>query len=630
MRKNAFPVLCLLCMVLLAPCMAQLPKNFMPDDHPRILLLKNEESALKMKIKSDSSFHALFRVITKECDDLISTQPVEEKLIGKRLLKNAREFRRRVFFLSFAWRISGNNAYFERARAEMLHVAAFSSWNPSHFLDVAEMTMGMAVGYDWLFHSLSSEDRLTIRKAILEKGLTPGINPDYTKWLTEINNWNQVCNSGMTFGALAIFETDPGISRTIIERSVGSIELAMKDYEPDGVYTEGYGYWNYGTSFNVLYLSALEKAIGNSFGPKYGSGFLKTAYYPLHMIGNSGQCFNYSDGDPQPVLNPAMFWFAAKLKDPSILFREVEMLHTSRHLHRVREFPMLMIWGSELPISSVGAPQTLLWMGRGRNPVALMRSSWDRDGIFVGFKAGSPSAPHGHMDVGSFVIDALGERWAMDFQNQDYNSLEQKGVKLFSMKQTSQRWNLIRINNKGHNTLTFDGELQQVSGYAGIETCTYDESFLSATSDLTQLYYPRATKVERGIAIVDKRYVVIKDEIMGGNLNTTIRWAMLTAAQVTIENPTTAVLKQKGKTVMVKVLEPVGLKLTTWSTKPPNAIEDDNPGTTFLGFDINLAHKRDVVITVQITPVQEEVAQKSKGTVKAPGRLKEWAGKKNR
>jgi hypothetical protein len=198
------------------------------------------------------------------------------------------------------------------------------------------------------------------------------------------------------------------------------------------------------------------------------------------------------------------------------------------------------------------------------------------------------------------------------------------------MKQTSQRWNLIRINNKGHNTLTFDGELQQVSGYAGIETCTYDESFLSATSDLTQLYYPRATKVERGIAIVDKRYVVIKDEIMGGNLNTTIRWAMLTAAQVTIENPTTAVLKQKGKTVMVKVLEPVGLKLTTWSTKPPNAIEDDNPGTTFLGFDINLAHKRDVVITVQITPVQEEVAQKSKGTVKAPGRLKEWAGKKNR
>lgn len=629
MRKTVFPALCLLYTVIFVPCVAQLPEKFVPGDHPRIIFLKSEESALKMRVSTDSSFKSLFRVIIKECDALISTQPVEERLIGKRLLKNAREFRRRVFFLSFAWRMTGKQAYFDRGKKEMLHVAAFSSWNPTHFLDVAEMTMGMAVGYDWLYHSLSVEDRLIIRKSILEKGLTPGMNPEYAKWLTEVNNWNQVCNSGMTFGALAIFETDPGISRAIIERSVGSIELAMKDYEPDGVYTEGYGYWNYGTSFNVLYLSALEKAIGGSFGPKYGNGFLKTANYPLHMIGNSGQCFNYSDGDPVPVLNPAMFWFASKLKDPSILFREVQMLRTSRHLHRVREFPMLLIWGSELPIGSVDAPQDLLWMGRGRNPIALMRSSWNKDGIFVGFKAGSPSAPHGHMDVGSFVIDALGERWAMDFQNQDYNSLEAKGVKLFSMKQTSQRWNLIRANNKGHNTLTFDDELQQVTGYASIETSTNDSDFLSVTSDLTQLYQPRATKVERGIAIIDKSYVLIKDEIMGGNLNATIRWAMLTPAHVTIENTTTAVLTQNGKMVIVKLLEPSGLEFKTWSTKPPNALEDDNPGTTFLGFDVNLAHKRDVAITVQILPVQGE-RQKNHGPVNRPGKLKEWPVKKGR
>jgi hypothetical protein len=228
------------------------------------------------------------------------------------------------------------------------------------------------------------------------------------------------------------------------------------------------------------------------------------------------------------------------------------------------------------------------------------------------------------MDVGSFVIDALGERWAMDFQNQDYNSLEAKGVKLFSMKQTSQRWNLIRANNKGHNTLTFDHELQQATGYASIETSTSDDDFLSATSDLTQLYQPRASKVERGIAIVDKSYVLIRDEIMGGNLNSTIRWAMLTPAQVTVENATTAVLTQKGKTVIVKLLEPSGLEWKTWSTKPPNLIEDDNPGTLFLGFDVNLAHRRDVALVVQITPVQE-TRQKTKGTVKSPGTLKEWS-----
>ena len=30
----------------------------------------------------------------------------------------------------------------------MLAIAQFADWNPSHFLDVAEMTMGMAIGYD--------------------------------------------------------------------------------------------------------------------------------------------------------------------------------------------------------------------------------------------------------------------------------------------------------------------------------------------------------------------------------------------------------------------------------------------------------------------------------------------------
>ena len=31
----------------------------------------------------------------------------------------------------------------------MLTAARFEDWNPSHFLDVAEMTFALAIGYDW-------------------------------------------------------------------------------------------------------------------------------------------------------------------------------------------------------------------------------------------------------------------------------------------------------------------------------------------------------------------------------------------------------------------------------------------------------------------------------------------------
>ena len=38
----------------------------------------------------------------------------------------------------------------ERLEEEMLAAAGFSDWNPGSFLDVAEMTTALAIGYDWL------------------------------------------------------------------------------------------------------------------------------------------------------------------------------------------------------------------------------------------------------------------------------------------------------------------------------------------------------------------------------------------------------------------------------------------------------------------------------------------------
>ena len=160
--------------------------------------------------------------------------------------------------------MTGQQKYVDRAEKEMLAIAAFSDWNPSHFLDVAEMTMGMAIGYDWLYDQLPASSRATIREAILKKGLEPSFETRYNNnWLRAEHNWNQVCNAGMTYGAMALYEDHPELARQIINRALRSIVLPMKDYGPDGAYPEGYGYWGYGTSFNVMFISAVEKLFGS-------------------------------------------------------------------------------------------------------------------------------------------------------------------------------------------------------------------------------------------------------------------------------------------------------------------------------------------------------------------------------
>jgi len=90
---------------------------------------------------------------------MLTLPPNERKMIGKRLLRTSNENLRRIFFLSYAYRMSGQHKYFKRAEAEMLKAASFSDWNPSHFLDTGEMTMALAIGYDWLYDKLSAKSR---------------------------------------------------------------------------------------------------------------------------------------------------------------------------------------------------------------------------------------------------------------------------------------------------------------------------------------------------------------------------------------------------------------------------------------------------------------------------------------
>lgn len=58
------------------------------------------------------------------------------------------------------------------------------------------------------------------------------------------------------------------------------------------------------------------------------------------------------------------------------------------------------------------------------------------------------------MDAGSFVYEKNGVRWAMDLGMQNYFSLESKGVDLWNQSQEGQRWDVFRLNNMAHNTLT--------------------------------------------------------------------------------------------------------------------------------------------------------------------------------
>jgi len=573
-----------------------------PPSHPRILLLKGEEEEIKKSLSSDYVWQFTSSFILSEADKIVPRPPVERILIGRRLLDKSREALRRIFFLSYAYRMTDDAKYLNRAETEMLAVSAFSDWNPSHFLDVAEMTMGVAIGYDWLYDDLSAESRSAIKTAIVEKGLNPSFNSSYNWFVTSSNNWNQVCNAGMVFGALAVYEDEKDLATDVIERAVTSTTLPMNEYDPDGAYPEGFGYWGYGTSFHVMLLSAMEKAFGNNYTFSEVPGFLKTAGYMEHMVGPAGVPFNYSDCGTGASMNPAMFWFGIRLDDPTVLWSE-RYLALNKSLPNDRLLPAVLIWASGFPFSSITAPSKNIWTGQGDNPVAMMRSSWsDATAVYAGLKAGSPSVNHGHMDVGSFIMDAKGERWALDFGMQDYNSLESAGVDLWNMSQTSERWDVFRYNNLAHNTLTVNNQYQKVAGKTSITQYSDQSSMLNAVTDLTSVYSGLLKKSVRGLALVDNQYVMVRDEVETLSSEAIIRWNMATSATVTITGANTAELVKNGKKLVLRVIQPASLTMKTWSTDPPHTYDATNPGTIMVGFETTVAANSSANLSVLLLP----------------------------
>lgn len=597
-------------------------KSMTMPQHPRLLMLKGEEKQLIKRINHDKYWKELNNSVIEESKRMLS-KPVNKRIkIGLRILEVSRENLRRIFFLSYAYRVTKDDAYFLRAEKEMLAAADFSDWNPSHFLDVSEMTLAMAIGYDWLYDKLSPASREKIRTAIIEKGLKASINTPNLFYKTAEHNWNQVCNAGMTFGALAIYESDKDLANSLINEAINSIKKAMAQYGPDGAYPEGPGYWDYGTTFNIMFISCLEKIYKSDFNLSHFSGFINTGIYSQEMITPSYNQFNYSDNWYQAGFCPSVFWFYSKTKDVTLLYMQKKLMEQDMHKYYLnnRLLPIALIYGagSGASLTNPGEPSKLIWAAQGPSPVAVMRSSWsDTQAKFLGFKMGSPHVNHAHMDVGSFIFESDGVRWAMDFGGEEYNDLEKKGVSIWGRDQDAQRWDVFRYCTKSHNTLCFNDKQQIVNGNAKVDDYGENAEAMYAMSDLSEIYKDQIPEVKRAVSLVDKKYAVIQDHLTTKRQFTKVRWNMLTQADnISFIDDKKALLEKDGKKLYMIVDAPFPVRLYKKDTTPTNTYDSLNKGNQFVGFeaDLKVCATQDIAVYLIPTSIPQ--------TLKCPYKFK--------
>lgn len=578
--------------------------------HPRLLWTAGGEDLVRNKIKQDPRCRQAWEAVQITADHMLSEPVVIYQKQGRRLLHRSREALSRVIHLSFAARMTGDERYTTRAMKEMKAAAVMPDWNPSHFLDTAEMTLALAIGYDWLYADLTPEDRAVIREAIESKGLGPYLRPGAKHgWERGGNNWNQVCHAGMVAGALALLEDDPQRATEVVSRAVAGLPYAMKVYEPDGTYPEGPSYWNYGTTLNVVLIATLESALGTDFGLTQRPGFLKTGEFPLHITGVTGRYFNFSDCGSGTSFSPAMIWFATRTRHPDLRWFEdgllqreaAEIVASKGRSQGDRFFPLMLVWSD--PAMQRAEPTVQHWFGRGPNPLAVFRTSWnDPNAIYLAVKAGSPGTSHGHMDVGSFILEADGVRWSLDLGSQSYHAMESRGLDIWNNRPGSDRWRIFRYHNRGHSTLMVDDREQVVKSFAPITEFSDQPDKPFAVVNLTETYAGQLARAVRRFTVLSNDQVLIEDQLEAGAKQATVRWAMVTPATVQPDGAGGAWLHQDDKRLRMEILSPAGMSVKTWpADPPPNEFDEPNPGVTIAGCTITLMPQQEAILKVRLT-----------------------------
>ncbi|PPG18586.1 hypothetical protein C5D36_00955 [Rathayibacter sp. AY1C6] len=535
--------------------------------HPRLELDQQSVVDLRASVSSDPAVTAVWNRVRAEADRML-TEPVLKRSSpdGIRILETSQTLVQRARTLGISYLVTGSPAYADRLWLDLDAASKFADWNPDHFLDTAEMTQGMAIGYDWLYARWTPSQRSTLSSAIQRLGLQPSV-PVYSapantsgpyahggNWAVVTNNWNIVANGGMIAGAVATAQDNAGLSDRILGYATPSLRRGLAQFGPDGGYAEGPTYWEYATRYLASALSTLDVATGTDWGLAASPGVSTTGYFPVQMLGASKEMYDFGDSDSTQLNPPSQLYLAKKFDNADFL--SVGGKQTGSDAQR-------LIWyqAATTAAAGPGASRDSFSAAAG---VSTMRSSWDADGTSVGFRsASSPTSGHQHQDSGSFILDALGERWSSDLGRDDYS--------LAGYFEGESRWTYYRNRQEAHSTLLVDPFRSSTAYATGRSTMVRSDANASsslAVSDLSALL-PGGTTWQRGVKLFDGRdQFLVQDEVERYGPVEAL-WSMNTEALIDVsDDGRSATLYRDGQRMLARIVTDDSFRFSVMDAAP--------------------------------------------------------------
>jgi hypothetical protein len=225
----------------------------------------------------------------------------------------------------------------------------------------------------------------------------------------------------------------------------------------------------------------------------------------------------------------------------------------------------------------------------------------------LGVKGGDNTFNHWHLDLGTFILQAQGERWIID------SGTEKETYQTHRNKR--QRWEFYRVRAEGHNTLVLNpasaskGCDQNQKAKAPITAFESKPEGTRFVMDLTDAYKGLVTSAKRTFALTRSRQEVVVEDVVVAEKPADLWWFAHTEAEVRVApDGQSALLVQHGKKFAVALERaPDGTRLGVMDarplpTSPDPDVQNRNEGRRKLF--IHLPEAQAVTLRVRFAPIR--------------------------
>ncbi len=435
--------------------------------HPRLLFGPDELESMKRLYNSPEG--AVFRKA------LLDYLPVCKAPDDRNFLKDATDGQRqglwRMPTVALHYALTDDQDSFEKAHGFMEMLLALPHWETGRELDsgmsAANIMIGAALCYDWLYNDLDPEFREQFRLKLLYQSRAMYYgghlrkNPGTHYWQGDpANNHRWHRDAGLALCVLAAYDGHES-QDWILAKTLEELQYIAKWLPEDGTSHESPGYMIFGLTHLTLAMQSADQCLGTDFTK--GSFFKGVGdYLTQSLVPGLKQRFSYGDsatGVKQLGYDAALYHTASIHRQgdvQAVLNRVVEQ-------HGLAWGWMGLVWfdrsveATDLDVIA----QTRLFEDIG---VVFLRDSWGNDGTAAMFKCGPMggytlnryrnandmayiNVAHDDPDANSFVIFSDGQfvaetdRYSKQKRSANHNTILVNGIgQLTAGRKEGQVW----------------------------------------------------------------------------------------------------------------------------------------------------------------------------------------------